>query len=468
MQAQQSNGARKGPIRLEPGQDVASIVRAAPAGSTFTFAAGLYRMQSIVPKDDDVFIGDGAAILNGSQVLELHPSDGLWSASAPKFAPPTGLTHCAIEHPSCWILNDLFIDDRLQRPVETLAELGPGKWYYDEESGTVSINTDPAGHKVEFSVLPAAFSGPAIGVRISHLVVEKYASPPQNGAVGGNLHAVVEAERSTGKPQSWTVDHTETRWNHGGGIGVGSDGHVDSCFIHDNGQIGLVGLGVDLVITNNEISFNNYAGYKKDWEAGGTKFALTDKLVVRSNYVHNNFGNGLWTDIDNTHALYEKNRVIDNQGIGIVHEISYDAIIRNNLVKGNKEGILAVLSPNVEIYGNVVEVPANGTQGIRIATGRRGSGKFGAYLAHDDYVHNNMVTYLGPAGSSGVSGPLISGANIRSDFNEFHVPAGGENHWLLGNNLPLSQARDAGIEAHSKVTKSAAPPADPTQTPDVQ
>ena len=84
-----------------------------------------------------------------------------------------------------------------------------------------------------------------------------------------------------------------------------------------------------------EIAFNNYAGYKADWEAGGTKFWATTGLVVRNSCVHHNAGPGLWTDYDNIDTLYEGNIVFSNANDGIKHEISYDAIIRDNIVAGN-------------------------------------------------------------------------------------------------------------------------------------
>ena len=56
---------------------------------------------------------------------------------------------------------------------------------------------------------------------------------------------------------------------------------------------------------------------------------------MRDNHVHHNEGPGLWTDIDNIHTLYEGNLVEHNANVGIFHEISYDAVIRNNIVRDN-------------------------------------------------------------------------------------------------------------------------------------
>jgi hypothetical protein len=438
-------------VRLTPDRDVAAVVQNAPAGTMFIFAPGTYRMQSIIPKDNDVFRGEGMVVLNGSKLITMRAEGKWWSAD--EVSAKSDPTRCSNDHPRCWILNDLFIDDQIQTPVENLADMGPGQWFYDDNTGKVYISTNPSGHKVEFSMTTAGFSGMATGVQISHLIVEKYANPPQSGAIGG-AHA---------KAQGWTVLNVEARWNHGTGISLGPSAHVESCNVHHNGQMGLGAVGANVTIVNNEIAYNNYAGYKEAWEAGGTKFALTDNLVVRSNYVHDNNGNGLWTDIDNIHSLYEKNKVINNKGEGLRHEISYDAIIRNNLLKGNKAGIMVVLSPNVEVYGNVIEVPVDGIDGIRVANGQRGVGAYGPHIAHDDHVHNNIITYLGPAGRSGLSGPLATATGVTFDSNEYHIIGGGDSHWIWSSGAEtISAMRQAGLEQHATISKAPSTITDPT------
>ena len=66
---------------------------------------------------------------------------------------------------------------------------------------------------------------------------------------------------------------------------------------------------------------------------------------------------------------------------GIKHEISYDAIIRNNIVAGNGGSfdewlwgsqILVQNSSNVEVYGNFVEVAA-GSATVSVSSIRTGA-----------------------------------------------------------------------------------------------
>ena len=161
--------------------------------------------------------------------------------------------------------------------------------------------------------------------------------------------------------------------NHGAGVYAGPGTTVRRCELIDNGQHGLLGRGADVVVEDNLIARNNYAGFSSGWSAGGAKFVETTGLVVRANRVEANIGPGLWTDVGARDTLYEGNEVLDNTGAGILHEISYDAVISDNDVTGNGSpdqgwvwgaGIQLANVSNVEVSSNRLE---GNVQGI-IAT----------------------------------------------------------------------------------------------------
>src|SRR5690349_16844742 len=60
-----AHAARCVGVIVAPGDGVQAAIRAAPAGSTFCFAPGLYRTGDLRPKGGDVFVGGGQAILTG-------------------------------------------------------------------------------------------------------------------------------------------------------------------------------------------------------------------------------------------------------------------------------------------------------------------------------------------------------------------------------------------------------------------
>ncbi len=131
------------------------------------------------------------------------------------------------------------------------------------------------------------------------------------------------------------------------------------------------------------------------WEAGGVKLTNTNNLVVRGNYSLSNDGMGLWTDENNINTLYKNNTTNDNTWMGIVHEISYRAVIRNNTVLRNSfgypywiaaAGILVAASSDVEVYGNYLDGSAGGIGGMQQ---NRGSGAYGPHLLQNLWVHEH-------------------------------------------------------------------------------
>jgi len=438
-----------GIVNLSPADNIQAAVTAAPEGTTFVLQAGVYRMLSVVPKNNDIFTGTGSVILNGSQILsfKLDPAgSGLWVANATASTFVHGT--CQSAYPLCGYSQDLFVDNVLQTPTSSSIGLAPKSWYFDRGNNAVYVSSNPAGHVVELSMTTNAFSGSATGVQVNHLIVEKYACPAQNGAIGAN-------KSGTG----WIVDHVESRWNHGAGIELGSGSQISNSFIHHNGQLGIALGGTNSVASNNEISWNNYSGFDAGWEAGGGKFLLTTNLAVQSNYVHDNKGPGLWTDTDNVGTLYENNTVINNLNEGIKHEVSFNAIIRNNTVKGNgnistvwlwNAQIELQASSNVEVYGNTVEVPAGGGNGIALINESRGAGTLGTYVAANNNVHNNTITYLGIGGCSGIVDSTTGNTAVgnRFDYDHYIVQNGGTVHWNWFTGMDWKGLLAVGQETH--------------------
>jgi hypothetical protein len=437
-----------GTVQLSPGANIQTAVAANPAGTHFILNAGTYRMQNVQPKNYDTFTGEGTVVLNGSQVLSFasDPSNKqLWVANATYTSEARGV--CDSTHPLCIQDQDLFIDSVLQTPATSSEGLKPGSWYFDTARNNVYLPINPAGHLVELGMQTFAFSGLATGVQISNLTVEKYTTPAEEGAIGGD-----------GSGVGWLVNKVECRFNHGTGTMLGSDSELSNSFIHNNGETGIKFGGLNGVVSTNEISWNNYAGYDQEVEAGGSKFSATTNLLVESNYVHDNNGKGLWTDTNNVGTLYENNEVINNAGVGIQHEVSYAAIIRDNVVKGNTAApttwvgnaqIRINNSPNVEVYGNTVEASALGGDGIAIVNESRGSGSLGPWVATNDYVHSNTIIYLGTEGVSGYEddgGGDTSKSNLF-DYNEY-VFSGTNKRWRWEGGETWATLQALGQEEH--------------------
>ena len=427
--------APAGAIVIAPGANIQSIVNSAPTGATFWLQPGEYRLQSIIPKDNQTFIGAEGAVLNGSKLLTgfTQEAAGRWVIGGQTQQGERRETDKASPDAMRGGYPDtVYIDDKPLTPVDALSKLKPGTFYFDYNADKIYIGDNPAGRKVEAGVTAHAFSGTADNVTIKNLVIEKYAPPVQHGAIQGDV--------------GWTIQDNEIRLNYAVGATSQDGSKFIGNYVHDNGEMGLGGAGAKILVEGNEIARNGaWSGIDVFWEGGGTKFAYTTDLVVRGNYSHDNTGFGLWTDIDNVGALYENNLLVGNSGGGITHEISYDAVIRNNVLIGNgakpqAEGwlwggaIQIQNSRNVEAYGNKIDITGvKGANGIVMIQQDRGGGEFGTYTTTNNKIHDNItVSKDGNGQSGGVAdyneAGMLNGGNLW-DNNTYYMPDGDRWRW---------------------------------------
>ncbi|HHC08206.1 MAG TPA: right-handed parallel beta-helix repeat-containing protein [Actinobacteria bacterium] len=384
----------EGAILVQPGDDLAGLVAEAPAGTTFVLAPGVHRMGPLAPKDRMVFEGIDGAVLSGAVILDGFVAEGSRWVLEDVDLDPARPGECIPDYRSCGLRNDVFVDGVMLWRVDTEAEVRTGTWWGGD--GRIVLADDPTGRVVEVSVRSHAILGAADEVTIRNLVVEKYATPPQHGAV--QAQELGDGPRGWG----WLVEDVELRLNHAVGLRTGDATTVRRVYAHHNGQLGIsVSGGSGVRIEESDLSFNNTRGFLWEWEGGGGKFTRTDGLVVVDTTAIGNEGPGLWTDIDAVDTRYEGNVVRDNRGPGIFHEISGAAVIRGNEVVGNGfgkpawawgAGILVAASFDVEVSGNVVRGNADGVVGVQQ---ERGSGPLGPRLLARLVVEENTIGLTG-------------------------------------------------------------------------
>ncbi len=447
-------------VRLEPGDDIQAAVDESQAGTEFLIASGIHRMQAIEPKDGNIFTGEDGAVLNGARLLTEFEQDGdLWFVTGQEQGRERDRDVCQETRPRCNLPEDLFFDGEPLLHVASLDEVEPGTYYFDYEADTIYFADDPEGRTVETSVAFAAFDGEASDVTIRNLTIEKYANLEQFGAVNG-----VDSD-------GWLVENVTVQDNHGTGVRIGNNMTVRDSRILRSGQLGIGGLGDNVLVEGNEIAYNNVAGYRAGWEGGGSKFVRTLDLVVRDNLVHNNLGPGLWTDIDNRNTLYEDNVVINNRNAGIFHEISYDATIRNNTVmyNGNRlvwlweSQILVSSAGPVDVHDNLVVIPEDRGNGIGVLQQERGEGEYGVWLSYDSRVFDNTVVYTANSGVSGASSdwqPEVfwEESNLMFDNNTYYAPIPEHGRWEFSGARQNWEGMQAeGQELNSTVISDPAP-----------
>jgi parallel beta-helix repeat protein len=432
--------------------NIQAAVDANPAGTIFQLAAGVYHMQTVTAKDGDQFIGalDGAGnrltILSGAQPLTSFTRDafGNYVAATSQTQPGQQVGYCSPGYSRCTFPEDFFYDNEPYVHNSVGAEaLAQGQYYFDYPNGRICFRPknsadDPNGHKVEYSRIRSAISGSASHVTVRNLIVEKYAVPLQFGAIGDQYPG-----------DGWVLQNNETRFNHGLGLRVPTNGQVLGNYTHDNGQMGMGGSGANILVQDNEIARNNYIGVDHNFECGGFKFAGTDGLTVRNNYSHDNVGPGMWTDISSIRTLYENNVVMNNTRAGIFYETSYDAVIRNNTILNNgsfapddwlwNAQLQIAASQNVEAYGNVILVNSeNNGNGIMLIQQNRSSEPciFGPCRVANNYIHDNIIIVTGTR-SHGSSG----GVQDFSGLGDLYAPS--SNNRFTGNHYYVTDLNSA-------------------------
>jgi hypothetical protein len=388
---------------MRPSDDLLVEVAKSPEGTTLCLAPGVYRIsQALILKQGQELIGSGygKTVISGAKTVGATKEGSHWiimgqtSLGQSAFSGTSG--QCRVVNGRdpegmCVYRDQVFLDDSSLWQVATLDELSSGEFFWDYAENRIYLADDPTGRKLELSVAGDGISG-GVGVEIRDLTVEKFGNQVQTGSISAS--------------SGWLIDSVEVRLNHGAGIHMGPDTVVRGSFIHHNGQLGIHGgqpscTGAEgLILEDSELSYNNTAGYNWGWEGGATKWTNTNGLIVRNNFIHDNYGMGLWTDGFNINTLYAGNVVQGNGGMGIDHELGYAAVIRDNVVSGNGfahpihgdvwgAGIFIDQSRDVEVYNNTVEDNAAGITAVQEpASDPCGYGT--AELANL-YVHDNTV-----------------------------------------------------------------------------
>ncbi len=387
---------------VPPDADLQTAIDRAGDGSTVCVGAGVHRITApVVPRPGQSIIGEPGAVLSGARVLTdfRRVPDG-WSIDGQdqRFERHG---YCDADRPACDRAEDVFLDHQPLTQVLDRSQLRPGTFFFDYEASQIILADDPTDHLVEASVAPAAIYGatsdwqPVDGVTVAGLVVEKFATRAQRGAI------------DTLDGDGWIIEDNVVRLNHGAGVNA-NRGVVRRNAVLDNGQLGIGGSGgTGLLVEANEIAGNNHEGYVVGWEGGGGKWTHTTDLIVRGNVVRGNHGVGLWSDIDSVDSSYLGNHVADNTDAGIFIEISYGAVIEGNTVVRNGfsrqdwvygAGIQIAHSPRVLVTENVVEDNAHA---ISVIQQERGEGAHGPYLVEDVLVSRNRIVIT--RGSVGLS-----------------------------------------------------------------
>jgi hypothetical protein len=175
-----------------------------------------------------------------------------------------------------------------------------------------------------------ALTGKASDVSLQNLTIRGFNAPVNEGVVNHD------------SGHGWLIENNTLVDNRGAAMMAGRGQVIRGNCIKDNGQYGLnacCGAITDLLLQNNEFVGNN----ADDVEAkmpncgctGAMKLWGVNGADIRDNWIHGNHGPGIWADTNNNDVLIEQNLIEDNDDTAIFYETSYNAIIRDNVIRRN-------------------------------------------------------------------------------------------------------------------------------------
>jgi hypothetical protein len=263
------------------------------------------------------------------------------------------------------------------------------------------------------------------GVTIEYLTIEKYL--PNGDA------AAVNQEANTG----WTIRYNTVTLNvPGAGVMLGSANTLHANCLTLNGQYGFQsnntdGFGSDsltngpygLMVSGNEISYNDTCDFsglinnnaahltnadpvpvkyrnakcgtvEGDGNQGGFKLWETNGVTIADNFIHDNWGPGGWADTNNANTTWTGNTITNNEGEGIIEEISYNFSITGNYIANNDwvDGLGNPSFPEAAIY--VSESGSDSTFGGVPGCQEAGCAGQKAYV-HESVISGNKLVNNG-------------------------------------------------------------------------
>jgi Right handed beta helix region len=229
--------------------------------------------------------------------------------------------------------------------VQSAISSHPAGTTYYLTAGTYSINSsiDPQNGDTFVGAPGAIIDGSnaqqvafglndhATGVTIEYLTIRNFTGPQNNGIV------------NQGQGANWTIQYDTIENNPdtmGGanGIMIGDGDVVRYNCLTGNGQTGISADGAkNFTVDHNEVSMNA-AGYEAKYNcgcSGGMKFFTSTGGTITNNWIHDNGSVGLWVDTNNSFYRIEGNVIAGSEDEAIMYEISYNAVIRNNVLQDN-------------------------------------------------------------------------------------------------------------------------------------
>jgi len=382
--------------REQPFKTINRGVRELLPGDTLTVRGGVYResvVLDLIGRPDKPITIQAApgetVVVKGSEVVTGWEKDGdVWRKTGwtdefvRQFAVGGRLVSANVHEV---FQRDGVRDDAVVLlRVRTPEELREGKCYWDQASGTITIwpvdtgePFDPNNPGVE---VPVRGWGITVGkrhVRVRGFQMRQF-----------NMAGVTNWSSSGVGGLDCSLEDCIVTWANFVGISMsGFDNRILRCEASYCGNSGMgAGVGENQLIEDCVVTHNNYWRYSPGWHGGGAKLIpWFNKSTVRNSEFAFNYGPGLWFDGSCNDSVIEGCYCHDNEGPGIMVEISRGVIVRNNVCVNNRNTLPGIdLSPLEKKGYAPVNCQATRTEG--------GSGGNGIFISSSPHTkaYNNL------------------------------------------------------------------------------
>jgi parallel beta-helix repeat protein len=453
-------GSRKKPLKT-----ISAAVLKVHAGDKIVIHGGEYRETVIIKtsgtSDAPIVIAAASGetvVIKGSDVITgwTKDHDAIWKAKLPKPAPRSADTNEA----SFWIANEIYrvfsrdgvlLDAVHLRKVKAKDELQPGSFFHDAANFALYVWLSESGDPNQFK-MEAAVRAAWLNVMGSHI------------SVRGIQMRHASALAVTTWPTSCSIYGEGSRlencvmsWGDFSGVAVGGKGNsLIHCVVACNGNSGIAGTGEGHLIEGCQVIYNNIDRFDPSWHCGGAKLIpkFNKGRIVGNEFAYN-VGPGLWLDESCNDNRLEQNFCHDNEGSGIMVEISAGNVVLNNICIGNRNpvaGEFLIPDPNEDKRAErnrFIGRPLNDrTESTLIYQGGPGVGIF-ISSSPDSRVYNNTC-YLNEGGGISVEGPLRNSAGGPMSTHDCRV----RNNICVYNKGPQLIVRKNGMDADTSGNSS--------------
>ena len=335
----------------QPFRTIGRGVKELRPGDTLTVRGGTYReavdLQLVGTQEHPITVQAApgeTVVIKGSEVVTGWVRDGNvwrregWTADyvAANFAQGTQLVSPNLMevYQQDGVRGEAVVLYRVRKPEE----LREGKCYWDEATGTITIwpvetegPFDPNTRGVEVPV-----RGPGLSVGKQWVRVRGFQVRQCGMAMITNWPSV------SVNGFDCSLEDSVVTWCDFGGVSMsGFRTAIRRCEASYCGNSGMgAGVGEEMLIEDCIVTHNNFWRYSPGWHGGGAKLIpWFNRSVVRRSEFAFNYGPGLWFDGSCNDSLVEDCRCHDNEGPGIMIEISRGIILRNNLCYSNRNGL---------------------------------------------------------------------------------------------------------------------------------